>query len=87
MGHAKADERREGSEAKLMVSFSKLFGSWNYNFGGKYWVMDTDYTSYAVIGDPTRKTGWILARTRCLSVEQLSRWDHHRHMMQIGNSS
>lgn len=48
--------------AKLKVSFVNLFGIWL--FAGDYWVIELapDY-SYAVVGHPQRKYGWILSRT------------------------
>jgi apolipoprotein D and lipocalin family protein len=51
----------ETTNAKLKVSFLP-FGL--KLFGGDYWIIDLapDY-SYAVVGHPTRKYGWILART------------------------
>lgn len=51
--------------AKLKVSFVNLFGFWL--FAGDYWVIELapDY-SYAVVGHPARKYGWILSRTPTL---------------------
>jgi apolipoprotein D and lipocalin family protein len=51
--------------AKLKVSFVNLFGIWL--FPGDYWVIELapDY-SYAVVGHPARKYGWILSRTPTL---------------------
>ena len=59
-GHAKVVDSL--SNAKLEVTFVKLFG-WRYIFGGDYWIIDlaTDYR-YAVIGHPNRKYAWVLAR-------------------------
>jgi len=53
------------TNAKLEVSFVKLFG-WHL-FWGDYWIigLDPDYR-YAVIGHPTRRYGWVLARTPTL---------------------
>lgn len=49
------------SKAKLEVSFVRLLG-WHL-FWGDYWVLalDPDY-EYAVIGTPSRRYGWVLAR-------------------------
>lgn len=59
------------TNAKLKVTFVKLF-KWIYSFGGKYWVLDLDEDySYALIGDPTRKYSWILSRTPSLDQEKL----------------
>jgi len=51
--------------SKLKVSFVRFLGIWW--FGAPYWVIDLapDY-SYAVVGHPTRKYGWILSRTPTL---------------------
>jgi apolipoprotein D and lipocalin family protein len=58
------------TNAKLAVSFFDIFG-WR-PIWGDYWVLglNKDYT-VAVIGDPKRKYGWILSRTKKLSEEQL----------------
>lgn len=60
----------ESSNAKLKVRFLQLFGI--PLFEGDYWVigLGEDY-SYAIVGHPTRKYGWILARTPELSPEEL----------------
>jgi apolipoprotein D and lipocalin family protein len=51
--------------SKLKVSFVRFLGIWW--FGAPYWVIDLapDY-SYAVVGHPSRKYGWILSRTPTL---------------------
>lgn len=50
------------TNAKLRVSFFKLF-KWIYTFGGDYWIIQLpeDYR-YAVVGHPDRTYGWVLAR-------------------------
>ncbi len=60
------------SNAKLEVTFVKLFG-WRYLFGGDYWVIDLapDYR-YAVVGHPSRKYAWVLAKTPQVSSQDLS---------------
>jgi len=51
----------EKSNAKLKVSFVPLV-NWNF-LAGDYWVIDLGKNyEYAVVGHPTRKYGWILAR-------------------------
>lgn len=59
------------SNAKLKVTFVKIF-NWVYSFGGSYWILDLaeDY-SYAVVGDPTTEYAWILSRTPQMSHEDL----------------
>ncbi|MBA4383033.1 MAG: hypothetical protein C0406_10750 [Sideroxydans sp.] len=60
------------SQAKLEVTFVKLFG-WLYFIGGDYWVIDLaeDYR-YAVVGHPSRKYAWILASKPQLSADDLT---------------
>lgn len=60
------------SQAKLEVTFVKLFG-WLYLLGGDYWVIDLaeDYR-YAVVGHPTLKYAWILAAKPQLSTTDLA---------------
>lgn len=57
--------------SKLKVSFVRFIGMWW--FGAPYWIIDLapDY-SYAVVGHPSRKYGWILSRTPSLTDEVLS---------------
>ncbi|MBP6218581.1 MAG: lipocalin family protein [Oligoflexales bacterium] len=63
------------SPSKLQVSFVKLLGHWIWLFGGNYWVMDLGKSEnkyeYSIVGDPTRKYLWILARKPQLSLEEL----------------
>ncbi len=56
---------------KLKVSFVRLLGI--SFFAGDYWVVDlpADY-SYAVVGHPERKFGWILSRTPTLPDDVLA---------------
>ncbi|MBN2008890.1 lipocalin family protein [candidate division KSB1 bacterium] len=59
------------SNARLKVSFVSLLG-WHL-FWGDYWIigLDDNYT-YAVVGTPNRKYGWILSRTPQLSPEKMT---------------
>ena len=59
------------TNAKLKVSFVRLFGI--SLFWGDYWIigLDRDY-SYAVIGTPSRKYGWILSRAPVMSETDLA---------------
>jgi apolipoprotein D and lipocalin family protein len=60
------------SNAKLKVSFVSFFG-WR-PFWGDYWVIGLDENyQWAIVGHPSRKYGWILARTPELDDETLSR--------------
>ena len=58
------------TNAKLQVSFVSLFGI--YFFWGNYWILylDEDYQN-AVVGDPSKKYGWILSRNSELTPEEL----------------
>jgi apolipoprotein D and lipocalin family protein len=64
-GRAKVMDKQ--TNAKLKVTFINFLG-WRYIAGGDYWitVLAPDY-SYAVVGHPARKYGWILAREPLLS--------------------
>lgn len=54
--------------AKLEVTFMELFGEYRFWVSGGYWViaLDGDY-QWAVVGHPSRRYGWVLARDRRLS--------------------
>lgn len=66
-GLAKVVDRQ--TRAKLKVSFVRLLGV--RMFWGKYWIigLDPDY-QWALVGEPKRKYGWILARNSRLTPEQ-----------------
>lgn len=57
------------THAKLKVSFVRLLGL--SLFWGDYWIigLDEEYR-YAIVGEPSRKYGWILSRTPEFSHEQ-----------------
>ncbi len=60
----------EKSNSKLEVSFVRIFGI--SLFWGDYWIIGLDKNyDYAVIGTPSRKYGWILARSKSLSKDQI----------------
>jgi apolipoprotein D and lipocalin family protein len=61
------------SPAKLEVTFVDLFGDYRFWIGGGYWViaLDADY-QWAVVGHPSRRYGWVLARDRRLSATALA---------------
>jgi apolipoprotein D and lipocalin family protein len=55
---------------KLKVSFVRFLGFWL--FPGAYWVIDlADDYSYAVVGHPTYRYGWILSRMPTMPPEIL----------------
>lgn len=55
------------SNAKLKVTFVKIF-KWIFAFGGDYWIiqLSEDYR-YAVVGHASRSYGWILSRAPFLA--------------------
>ena len=61
----------EDEPTKLKVSFVRFLGFWW--FPGAYWVIDLaeDY-SYAVVGHPSYRFGWILSRTPSVSDDVLA---------------
>lgn len=60
------------SNAKLEVSFVSIFGI--NLFWGDYWIigLDEDYT-FAIVGTPNRKYGWILNREPQMTKENLEK--------------
>lgn len=69
-GRAKVVDK--ATNAKLRVTFAKIFGSWVFAFGGDYWVIDLEpHYAYAVVGHPSREYGWILSRQPSLSDQDL----------------
>lgn len=54
--------------AKLEVTFLDLFGEYRFWVSGGYWViaLDSNY-QWAVVGHPSRRFGWVLARDARLS--------------------
>ena len=62
---------KPSESSKLKVSFVRFLGIWW--FGAPYWIIDLapDY-SFAVVGHPSRKYGWILSRTPTLPDDVLS---------------
>lgn len=68
---------QEASNAKLKVTFAKIFDQYLFWFSGKYWViyLEPNY-QYAVIGHPTREYGWILSRTPDLAEDTLKELVH-----------
>jgi len=62
------------TNARLKVTFVRLFGKWIFAFGGDYWILalDTDY-QWAFVGTPNRRFGWILSRTPELYPQEIDR--------------
>lgn len=60
------------SNAKLEVSFFSILG-WR-PFWGDYWIIGLDENyQWAIVGTPSRKFGWILARQPKLEKETLDK--------------
>ncbi len=72
-GVGQARQSTLASTSKLEVSFFKLFGAYRFWAGGDYWIiaLDPNY-EWAVVGHPSRKYGWVLARNQSLSVTTLA---------------
>lgn len=61
----------KSSNSKLEVSFVSFLGI--RPFWGDYWIIGLGKNyEYAVIGNPNRKYGWILSRTKILNEEHLN---------------
>jgi apolipoprotein D and lipocalin family protein len=62
-----------GSNARFEISFRMLYGV--HVFWDDYWIigLGQDY-DYALVGQPTRRRGWILAREPNPSPEDIDRW-------------
>lgn len=72
----KAWIKNEG-RSKLKVSFACLFGLCTELAGGNYWVLalgpiENDLYSWAIVGEPKRKYGWVLSRTPTLSANAMA---------------
>ena len=72
VAHGVARVVDRATNAKLEVSFVSLFG-WRL-FWGDYWILylEDDYT-HVVVGTPSCKYAWILARTRTLPAQAWER--------------
>lgn len=68
---------QDDTNAKLKVTFAKVFDRYLFWFSGKYWViyLEPNY-QYAVVGHPTRDYGWILSRTPDLPETTLKEISH-----------
>ena len=57
---------------QLKVTFAPSFLSWLSFAYGDYWVLNTDYKTYALVGDPNRQYLWILSRDSNLNANLMS---------------
>jgi apolipoprotein D and lipocalin family protein len=61
------------TNARLQISFRALYGV--HVFWDDYWIIGLGSAyDYALIGEPTRQRGWILARTAHPESAQISDW-------------
>lgn len=58
------------SNAKLRVTFGECGPT------GEFWIIDTDYCSYAIVGHPSRSCLWILSRKPFLE-----HYEYHRLLL------
>ena len=57
---------------KLKVTFLPSYLRW-LPFGfGAYWVLSTDYTHYALVGNPNHRYLWILYRSNTITHKELN---------------
>lgn len=62
-----------GNTAKLEVTFIDLFGEYRFWVAGDYWVIALDPAyRWAVVGHPSRRYGWVLAREARLAPATLA---------------
>ena len=64
-GRARVED--PATNARLAVTFVRALGTWWFAFGGDYVIigLDADY-QWALVAHPSRRYGWILARTPSL---------------------
>ncbi len=69
VGRAKVVD--SATNAKLSATFLNLWG-WRYWFGANYWIIGLgDAYDYTVVAHPSRRYGWLMARTPQVSLTQL----------------
>jgi len=64
-GHAVVPDKTVPS--KLEISWDKLL----FGRTGKYWIYDTDYTTYSIVGGGDKNTLWILSRTKAADASKV----------------
>jgi apolipoprotein D and lipocalin family protein len=70
-GRARRSE--PAATSKLEVSFLKLFGEYRFWAGGDYWIIELDPNyQWVVVGHPSRRYGWVLARKQSLPVVNIA---------------
>ncbi len=71
VGHAYFES--DSNVGKLQVTFAPNWLSWMKLAYGDYWVIDTNYSSYALVGDSSRQYLWILSRTPQLNLQDMAK--------------
>ena len=56
---------------KLKVTFVPSYLRWLHIGYGAYWVLATDYTHYALVGNPSHRYLWILYRSETMDPDTL----------------
>ena len=56
---------------QLKVNFASKWLRWTKYGNTDYWVLNTDYTSFAIVGSPDHQYVWIFSRTPNMDVKQL----------------
>jgi apolipoprotein D and lipocalin family protein len=66
-----------GSDGRLEVTFVEALGFWIWPAAGDYWIigLDPDY-QWSVVGQPSSKYAWILARSQSLDLQTLQEVRH-----------
>jgi apolipoprotein D and lipocalin family protein len=69
---ARARFVNNGSDGRLEVTFVEVLGFWVWLAAGDYWIigLDPDY-QWSIVGQPSRKFAWILARSESLDRQTL----------------
>ncbi|MGL5819091.1 MAG: lipocalin family protein [Phycicoccus sp.] len=61
------------SPAQLEVTFVQVAGQWLFEAAGDYWVLGLGKNyDWAVVGTPTRSSGFVLSRTPTLNAKQIN---------------
>lgn len=61
--------------SQLQVTFVQIAGVWQFQppFGADYWVLGVSRSySWAVVGDPARRSGFVLSRTPTLPARDIA---------------
>ncbi len=73
VAHGVAHFVENPSIGKLRVTFLPTYLRWLPFGHGAYWVIATDYTHYAVVGNPNRRYLWILSRTAVMNSSRFNK--------------